>query len=111
MLKIHNVRELSIKEGGEYVLGLKDLNTHACYMIYGELEPGQRDRKVCPGRGHEEILLAVNGELEVSGEPFSGTLPPGEAIHLKEEETCMIANTGKSSAIYVLAGGHSGADH
>ena len=111
MLKTYPVRELSIKEGGEYVLGLKNLNTHACYLIYGELGPGEKDRKVCPGRGHEEILLAINGDLELSGKTISGTLPAGEAMHLREEETCFIANTGKSRVIYVLAGGHSGVEH
>jgi len=110
-LKTFPVRELSSDEGGEYVLGLKDLNTHACYLIYGELDAGEGDRKVCPGAGHEEILLAVTGDLEVSGELLNGRLPEGEAIHLREEETCFIANPGNSRVIYVLAGGHSGADH
>ena len=111
MIKTHPIRELSRKKGGEYVLGLKDLRTHACYMIYGELKPGEKGRKVCPGRGHEEILLAVNGDLEVSGEPFTGVLHEGEAIHLKEEQTCFIANPSKTRLIYVLAGGHSGTEH
>ena len=63
MLKTYPVHKLSVEEGGEYVLGLKDLDTHACYLIYGELNPGEERRKVCPGRGHEEILLAVNGAI------------------------------------------------
>jgi len=111
MLKIYPIRDLARKKDGEYVLGLKDLNTHACYMICGELKPGEKGRKVCPGRGHEEILLAANGNMEITGEPFTGVLHEGEAIHLREEQTCFIANPGKSSVIYVLAGGHSGAEH
>lgn len=111
MLKMHPLREMARGEKGEYVLGMKDLKTHACYLIYGELNPGESNRKICPGSGHEEILLAVSGDLSVSGKPFSGVLPEGCAVHLREEETCSIANHGESPAIYVLAGGHSGRAH
>jgi len=111
MLKTHSLRKLAIEEGGEYVLGMKDLKTHACYLIYGELQPGEKGRKICPGTGHEEILMTVIGDIEVTGEPFKGVLHEGEAIHLREEQTCLLANPGKSRAIYILAGGHSGIDH
>jgi uncharacterized cupin superfamily protein len=110
-LKTYPVRELSRDEGGEYVLGLKDLGTHACYLIYGELAPGEEGRKICPGEGHEEILLAVVGDIEVRGDEFSGRLPAGEAMHFRGEETCAIGNPGGSTAIYVLAGGHSETGH
>ena len=111
MLKRYPLRKLSRDHGGEYVLGLKDLKTHACYMIYGELESGETNRKICPGSGHEEILLAVNGDIELQGDSFSGRLSEGEAIHFKEEETCTISNPDESKVIYVLAGGHSGKKH
>jgi hypothetical protein len=92
------------------VLGLKDLDTHACYLIYGELGPGELGRKVCPGRGHEEILIAVCGELELSGD-VSGRLAEGMAIHLREDQTCELKNPGDNPAIYIMAGGHSGKPH
>ncbi len=111
MLKKHQLRQMALDGGGEHVLGLKDLNTHACYMIYGELEPGENSRKICPGSGHEEILIAVKGDIEVTGEPFNGLLSEGEALHFKDEETCTIANPGDVKAIYVMAGGHSGKEH
>jgi len=110
-MKTHSLRQLALQADGEYVLGLKDLRTHACYLIYGELQPGEEGRKVCPGRGHEEILLAVIGDLELSGAASKGRLQEGEAIHVKGEETFWLKNPGDSQAIYVLAGGHSGAEH
>ena len=79
MYKTYPVSKLSKEGGGEYVLGLKDLDTHACYMIYGELEPGEEGRKVCPGAGHEEILLSVNGDIELSGVDYEDVLSAGEA--------------------------------
>lgn len=111
MLKQHPLRKYATDGGGEYVLGAKDLLTHACYLIYGELGPGEGNRKVRPGKGHEEILMAVAGALDITGEPFSGLLDEGEAIHLREDETCFISNPGESRAVYVLAGGHSGKEH
>ena len=111
MLKKFPVARLARDQGGELVLGVKDLHTHACYLIYGELAPGEKGRVFKPGSGHEEILMAVSGDLELSGEPFTGTLKQGEAVHLREEETCTLANPGPAPAIYVMAGGHSGKQH
>jgi hypothetical protein len=111
MLKTYPLRRLCKEANGEYVLGAKDLHTHACYLIYGELAPGEQGRKVCPGSGHEEILMAVVGDLALSGGSISGVLKQGEAIHLKEEETCALANPGSSPAFYVMAGGHSAKGH
>lgn len=105
-MKSYPVREPAKKSGGEYVLGMKDLKTHACYLIYGELKPGESGRKVCPGGGHEEILLAVVGDLTMTGEKLSGVLPEGSAVHLQGEESCTIGNPGSGNAIYVMAGGH-----
>lgn len=111
MIRTHPVRRMSIEEGGEYVLGLKDLGTHACYLIYGELKPGEEGRRICPGRGHEEILMAVKGDLEISGPLGELVLEEGQAAHFREEEACLLANRGDSHAVYVLAGGHSGSPH
>jgi hypothetical protein len=30
-------------EDGECILGFQDTVSHACYMIYGVLKPGERD--------------------------------------------------------------------
>lgn len=97
-------------EGGEHIFGSADTGSHACYMIYGMLKPGETGRRVRPGAGHEEMVLAVVGSLEVSGD-YTGMLPEGSAFHLIGEETCYLANTGEKDAVYVLAGGHSDGGH
>lgn len=111
MRKIYSLRKIALGAGGEYVLGARDLRTHACYLIYGELAPGERERKVCPGAGHEEILLAVKGNLSLSAENEEIRLQEGEALHFKEEETVFLANPGQEKSVYILAGGHSGQAH
>ena len=111
MKKTVPVQKWAIEAGGEHVLGLKDLGTHACYLIYGELAPGEAGRKVCPGAGHEEILMAVAGDLQLTGEYLTGWLREGEAMHFQEQETCLLANPSGRKVVYVLAGGHSGIAH
>lgn len=110
-MKKFPVRKLACENGGEYVLGMKDLGTHACYLIYGELQPGESGREVCPGPGHEEILLAVRGSLRLSGAKLRGELPEGCTVHLRGEDRGTLANPGTTTAVYVIAGGHSKAGH
>lgn len=95
---------------GEYVLGVSDTGSHACYMIYGTLGPGQGGRTVKPGKGHEELVLAARGDIEVSG-AVSGTLREGTAFHIRGESECLLHNRGQGEAVYIIAGGHSEGGH
>lgn len=109
-IKTFDLKTLSTEAGGEYVLGLRDLNTHACYMIYGTVAPGGAPRLIKPGAGHEEIVLCVSGEFAVTGE-ISGTLKAGESFHIREEAECFLSNPTLTPAVYVAAGGHSDHGH
>ncbi len=97
-------------EAGEAILRSQETGSHACYMIYGILKPGEQGRIAKPGSGHEEILLAVKGNLEVTGF-CSGTLREGSAIHLAGEQECVLGNAAPTEAIYLVAGGHSDRGH
>ncbi len=110
-MKIFNLQGLAEESEGEYVLGLKDLHTHAVYIVYGFLNPGEGDRKVFPGKGHEEILCVTKGEIEVKTPDESFKLKIGEAVHLREEDEWTIENLGDETACYVLAGGHPPKEH
>ena len=96
-----------VVEAGEQILGSRDTGSHACYLIYGTLRPGEQGRELKPGHGHQELVLALHGDLLVSGHT-SGALKQGQAIHLKGEETVTVGNAGGEEAVYVIAGGHSG---
>ena len=108
-MKIFDVFGKSM-ESGERILGSRDTGSHACYLIYGKLRPGEQGRELKPSHGHEELILALHGDLQMSGHS-SGTLKQGQAIHLRGEETLSIANTGATEAVYVVAGGHSDEGH
>jgi hypothetical protein len=106
-MKVYELRRMATQsERGESLLGFRDLGSHACYMIYGVLKPGEQRRKIKPGRGHEEIALALMGEIRVTG-CYTGTLKEGFAVHIRGEEECFFENTGKSEVVYIIAGGHA----
>jgi hypothetical protein len=109
-MKETDLREKAANNGGEYVFGAADTGSHACYMIYGVLKPGEKQRMIQPGKGHEEIVSAVKGRLSVTGQ-HSGTLEEGHAFHIQGEQACFLENMGDSDAVYIVAGGHSGQGH
>lgn len=110
-MKVYNLAKMCQNEGGEYVLGAKDLNTHACYMIFGVLAPGQSDRLVKPGSGHEEILIAIDGDIVLNLEKGAQVLAKNEAVHIMEDGEFHISNPGPEPIRYVMAGGHSRPHH
>ena len=110
-MKKINVRNRALSsENGEYVLGLADTGSHACYMIYGILKPGEKNRLIKPGAGHEEIILAMKGDLILSGDTI-GRLEQGSAFHIIGETLAFLENVGSDEAVYIISGGHSADDH
>lgn len=106
-MKIYHVAEAASKNNGEYVLGSSELNTHACYLVYGILKAGKRDRLVSPGKGHEEILCLISGEVALAGEKRDIVLKSGEAFHLKGDERYLMHNNGIEDVVYIISGGHN----
>lgn len=99
-----------IAGSGEHILGFDETGSHACYLIYGVLRAGEKGRELRPGRGHEEMIMAVTGDLTLTG-AVTMTLKQGQAIHLKGEETCFAENRTGSEAVYVVSGGHTAPGH
>jgi uncharacterized cupin superfamily protein len=104
-MKLFDLDRLASSEGGEYVLGAKDLHTQTCYMIYGILQPGETDRLVKPGEGHEEILCAVTGTLMLHTAAGAAPLHAGCAVHVKEDESFHLSNPSDQPLVYIMAGG------
>ncbi len=106
MKKIESIKDYVYRDG-EYLIGSEATGSHACYFIYGVLRKGE-ERKMSPGRGHEEILVCIEGKIEI--EDNRDSLSKGQAIHLKDEETLTLKGLEEIS-IYVIAGGHSDSSH
>jgi len=110
-MKVFELKNTAMNsESGEYILGFQDTGSHACYMIYGFLKPNETGRVVKPGKGHEEIVLAIKGDLEVTGHS-STILKEGFAFHIKGDHECFLQNKGNVDAVYIIAGGHSDDRH
>lgn len=105
-MKIYELAGMA-REKGEYILGSEALQTHACYLGFGILAPGDRDREIRPGTGHEEICCVVSGAVTVTADGHSAVVGPGQAFYLKGEQCWLMSNEGPAEAVYVLAGGHS----
>jgi hypothetical protein len=106
-MRIYNVSEIAKEKDGECILGSAELHTHACYFVYGTLGPGEKGRKIRPGRGHEEIVCLVSGDASIRGAADSMSLAAGQAFHLRGDESFLMDNDGDREAVYVIAGGHS----
>lgn len=109
-MKTFDIRRRAVEGGGEYVLGVKDTGSHACYMIYGALKPGEKGRLIKPGEGHEELVLAARGDFVVKGK-MSGILKEGTSFHIVGDEECFLENPSSEEAVYIVAGGHSEGGH
>lgn len=109
-MKKFDLKAMAEKQDNEYVFGSDDTGSHACYMIYGRLKPGEKGREIRPGKGHEEMLLVSRGSFSVTG-AFEGILEEGSAVHLAGEQSCHLENKGNSDAVYVIAGGHAEHGH
>jgi len=106
-LRTFDLQHLATEQGGEYVLGMKDLHSRSCYMIFGILQPKEAQRLVKPGAGHEEILCAVEGPITLHTRYGDVLLPKGHAVHIKENDSFLISNASDEAIVYILAGGHT----
>ena len=110
-MKIFGLKQKASASGnGECILGSQDTGSHACYMIYGLMKPHEKARLINPGEGHEEILLAIKGDLDITGY-YTICLEEGSACHIKGNHECFLENKDESDAVYVIAGGHAEKSH
>ena len=110
MLKTFDCLMRAKAEGGETVLGSEELETNACYLIYGIVEPGHK-RALNPGTGHEEIFCLVAGMATLMGPEGNQNLKVGEAVYLKGDVSYTLENNQKVPVVYIAAGGHSEGGH
>lgn len=76
------------------------------YIGQGYLEPNESDKKIGPGRGHEEILYIMNGNVKVELKGEEHVLSEGEVIFIPEGLKATITNLNNERIYYIIAGGH-----
>jgi mannose-6-phosphate isomerase-like protein (cupin superfamily) len=109
-VKSFDLAKLAEAQGGEYVLAARDLDSRACYLVYGHLKPGEQGRLIKPGDGYEEILCAVTGSLLMKLSGREVALEQGHAVHIKPTDSFYVSNPNNDPVVYVIAGGRSESD-
>jgi len=108
-MKIINLNE-TVFRPGEFIVGADQTGSHACYLLYGILKPGET-RALSPGHGHEEIFCCLEGEVIAKADSDENPVKKGQCFHMKGEDSLSISNECPNPVVYVLAGGHSDSSH
>ena len=77
------------------------------YLGLGYLESGESGRKQGPGNGHEELLYAVDGQLEITIKKEIFTLNEGEIYFIPDGSKVKLRNTLDKRVYFMIAGGHT----
>lgn len=76
------------------------------YLGIGFLEPKEENRKIGPGRGHEEILYLQAGKIEVIIENNPLILNEGELLYIPDKSKVILKNLAENKSQFIIAGGH-----
>jgi len=81
---------------------IKDVYLGLCF-----LEPGETNRKVGPGKGHEELLYLMNGKIRVNTKENEINLNEGEVFFIRDGLKVVLKNLTKERSYFMIAGGHT----
>jgi len=104
-MKSLRVRDCFDEKFSEYIVGPGQTGSRGTYLVYGEVSAGE-ERKVAPGKGHEEILLVLSGAGVLEGTAGELRLAEGIALYLDEDFEGTITAGGEGGLRYVASGGH-----
>ncbi|MHA1270569.1 MAG: hypothetical protein ACTSPY_12325 [Candidatus Helarchaeota archaeon] len=76
------------------------------YLGLGYLDNGEH-RSFSPGKGHEEIIYLLNGQMKIIMKETEYILNEGEAIYIPESIEITISNLVENRIFFVIAGGHT----
>ncbi|MFX1237154.1 MAG: hypothetical protein ACFFAS_06445 [Promethearchaeota archaeon] len=81
---------------------IQDVFLGLCY-----LEPKEENRKVGPGKGHEELLYLINGKIKIKSKKTNNDLSEGEVFFIPNGQNVLITNLIDKRSYFVIAGGHT----
>ena len=80
------------------------------YLGLGFLEP-EETRKEGPGKGHEEILYLLEGQVRIQIKDEELILNEGEAYYISDGQKVTLTNLASKRSYFVMAGGHTKKSH
>lgn len=107
-LKFNLDEKLEQAKDKEFYYGAK-INKEIVDVYLGKGYIAPKDtRKLGPGRGHEEILYILKGQVMVNIKNREEIiLNEGELIHLPNNLKAQVTNLSDSNVQYIIAGGHT----
>lgn len=81
---------------------IKDAYLGLCF-----LDPNESDRKAGPGKGHEEILYLMEGQIEIDLNAEITILNSGEVYFIPDGHKVTLKNLTANRVYFVIAGGHT----
>ena len=99
--KCHDSSKKEFFYGAKINREIKDVYLGLCY-----LEPGETGRKAGPGKGHEEILYLLKGQIQIEEEDKEISLNEGDAYFIPEGSYVSLKNLTKNKIYLIIAGGH-----
>lgn len=100
--KCHDSRKKEFFYGAKINREIKDVYLGLCF-----LEPGEVKRKVGPGKGHEELLYLMNGQIQVNTKDKEINLNEGEVFFIPNGLKVFLKNLTEERSYFVIAGGHT----
>jgi len=105
-MKVNLIDECNKADNKEFYYGaMLNKNIKDVYMGYGLLEP-KEIKKVGPPKGHEEIIMLLNGEMMISLPEEDVLMKKGDAVHIPEGNLVQIENLTDEKIGFMVAGGH-----
>lgn len=80
---------------------IKDAYLGLCY-----LDPEEQNRIIGPPKGHEEILLVLEGKIEIKVKDEVIIIDEGEVFYLPDGQKAQVKNLTAQRLYFVIAGGH-----
>ena len=81
-------------------------NIEDVYLGWATLGPKERKEKFGPPKGHEEIILLLDGEMMLSLHDEDVLMKKGDSVHLPNGHLVTIENLTDKKIDIIVAGGH-----
>ncbi len=100
--KCHDSPKKEFFYGAKINREIKDVYLGLCF-----LEPEELNRKVGPGKGHEELLYLMSGQIQVNTKDKEITLNEGEVFFIPDGLKVFLRNLSEERSYFIIAGGHT----
>lgn len=100
--KCHESSKKEFFYGAKINREIKDVYLGLCF-----LEPEELNRKVGPGKGHEELLYLMSGQIQVNTKDKEITLNEGEVFFIPDGLKVFLKNLTDERSYFIIAGGHT----